>query len=690
MMRLLPHRLHIRLGLPALLALLLGACDGGVFHPGAEPEPAALSLGLPSLDLLAAASEEGIADAFRKVDGVRVVVQASSAQTPLLDRTLPVGSPGEEIRLRVEVPLDDLAVGISVTVQMFRGTDLLFQGADDLTLERGRLAQAEVSVEPVPAGVVLGPPPAPLAALGDETQLSAAVVFATGDVIPGLRATWQSLAPEVVSVTEDGLARAESEGVATLQASHEGFSASLEVEVRLVAVALEAEPASLEILEGDAATILLTALDSRGNSFTPNRVTWTSSSNTVATVDGQGTVTGVLPGTAVITATQDGIQVQIPVTVLPRAALILIDPSEASLGVGLRLTLAVTVRDARGAQIVPPGVEWSSSDPSIATVDASGEVTGVTLGEVEIRASRDGVTGVALLRIVQTAGTIRISPREIPDLRVQESQTLSVEVRDVIGNPIEPPEVTWSSEDPAVATVNAAGVVTGVAPGLALILAARDGVADTARVTVIERVPRVLDSRLVVSPGAEGEVLLQVEALVESFGVDGLMWFQMTRPDGTAEAIGSWSYAGSSLPVADSSRVVSSSFDELEPGIHSFQAFAVNEYGSDAGEVLTYAYLPPVSSFWFSPGGESVDLEWYYGSGPISGVSFQIQRRIAGAPSWTQVATVPALTSDEGEGAGYYFYRDEDASDEESLEYRIRVCQTGTTTCSGWTLGEVD
>jgi hypothetical protein len=89
MMRPLPHRLRIGLGLPVLLALVLAACDGGVFHPGAEPAPAALSLGLPSLDLLAAASEEGIADAFRKVDRVRVVVQASSAQAPLLDRTLP-------------------------------------------------------------------------------------------------------------------------------------------------------------------------------------------------------------------------------------------------------------------------------------------------------------------------------------------------------------------------------------------------------------------------------------------------------------------------------------------------------------------------------------------------------------------------------------------------------------------------
>jgi hypothetical protein len=123
-----------------------------------------------------------------------------------------VGSPGEEIRLRVEVPLDDLGVGISVMVEMLRGTDLLFNGSDALTLERGRQSQVEVSLAPVPAGVVLGAAPAPLAAIGDETQLSAVVVFATGDVIPGLRTTWQSLAPEVVSVTEDGLARAESEG----------------------------------------------------------------------------------------------------------------------------------------------------------------------------------------------------------------------------------------------------------------------------------------------------------------------------------------------------------------------------------------------------------------------------------------------------------------------------------------------
>jgi hypothetical protein len=458
----------------------------------------------------------------------------------------------------------------------------------------------------------------------------------------------------------------------------------------LVAAELEADPASLEILEGDSEAILLTALDSRGNPFTPSRVTWTSSSNSVATVDSEGTVTGVLPGAAVITAAQDGAQVQVPVTVLPRAAQILIEPSEAALGVGLRLTLAVTVRDARGAPIVPPGVEWSSSAPSIATVNASGEVTGVSVGEVEIRASRDGVTGVAVLRVIQTAGTIRITPREIPDLRVQESKPLSVEVRDAIGNLIEPPGVTWSSGNPAVASVNSAGVVTGVAPGLALILAARDGVADTARVTVIERVPLVLESRLQVSTLPEGEVLLQVEADVETFGVDGIMSFQMTRPSGAIESIGSQPYLGSTLPVADSSRVVSSSFDQLDPGVYSFQVTAINTFGSDEGEVLTYAYLPPVSAFWFFPGGESVDLEWFYGSGTsLPGVSFQIQRRTFGAPAWTQVATVSSEETG-GEGGGYYFYEDLGASDEESWEYRIRVCQTGTTTCSAWTLGEVD
>jgi uncharacterized protein YjdB len=673
-----------RLMPPLVALLLLVACDDGLFHPAADAPPVSVALALPSLETFADGPARSIGDAFLRVDRVRIRLQGSGSSEPLFDQTLPVTA-DQELQLRVEVPLEEFASGLNLQVEMLRGTDLLFLGGGPVTLERGRATRVEVIPVPVPARIELPPAPPPLASLGDSVRLMADVVFATGDVIPGLEPTWVSLDPEVVTVSGDGVAVAVAPGTARVEARFEGLTAVQTVEVRLVAVSLEVEPASLTLQEGASAPLTATARDARGNLFTPDRLQWSSLNPTIASVSQGGEVTALLPGLATIRASQDGAQAEVPVVVLPRADRILVEPEEVDLGVGTRLQLSVTVLDPRGNPILPPEVEWSSSDPTVATVSASGEVLGVAVGEVEVRASRDGVVGAALVRVIQVASSIEIRPPSLADLRVTETATLEAIVLDGVGNRIDPPEVEWSSSNPLVATVNQAGVVTGVTPGTVQIRASRDEVEAFASVTVIERIPRVLATSVTTGTGADGQVLAEFRAEVETFGFPGEVEFLIYGDTLQLPLDSTYvSYSGAEEPVTLSTGTLDLSNFLLHPGLLRLRAGAFNTFGFEVGAFVPFAYLPaPMEPYaWFMGEEEGIEVSWFYDFTLQPDLVFQIQRRPMGATLWTAVVTTPGEPGLED--PSYRVYIDTSADPEVDWEYRLRACLPGLSACSAF------
>lgn len=123
-------------------------------------------------------------------------------------------------------------------------------------------------------------------------------------------------------------------------------------------------------------------------------ISWSSSDTSIATVDSNGTVTGVKAGKVTITGQVTGIKgtdgneltikASTDITINAAAALTLaLDRTEAWIGVNKNTTLAATVTNYKSDS----GVTWTTSDKTVATVDEKGVVTGVKAGSAKITAT---------------------------------------------------------------------------------------------------------------------------------------------------------------------------------------------------------------------------------------------------------------------------------------------------------------
>jgi uncharacterized protein YjdB len=128
-------------------------------------------------------------------------------------------------------------------------------------------------------------------------------------------------------------------------------------------------------------------------------------------------------------------------------------------------------------------VVWSSDAPATAAVDASGVVSGVAAGTVTITATAGSVTDTITVTVLE-------APRPATGVEITEETTASVAVGGALTlhaakTPADSTDqVAWSSSDDTKATVDASGVVSGVAAGTVTITATAGNVSDTITVTV--------------------------------------------------------------------------------------------------------------------------------------------------------------------------------------------------------------
>ena len=235
---------------------------------------------------------------------------------------------------------------------------------------------------------------------------------------------------------------------------------------------------SVAIKVGETAQLSATV---KPNSTTIKTVTWTSSDVSVATVDANGLITAIKEGSAVITATtENGLTATCNVLVPVEVTGVTIDKESVEIGVG-RSTVVTAIVNPDNA--TDKSVTWSSSDENIATVDADGKIVGVSAGQTTITVTTaNGKTATVTVNVVIPVTSVTLSETE-KTVEVGEEFTLIATVNpEDAGNK----QVTWSSSDETVATVDETGKVVAIGEGTATIsVLTRDGYFEaTCKVTV--------------------------------------------------------------------------------------------------------------------------------------------------------------------------------------------------------------
>ena len=150
------------------------------------------------------------------------------------------------------------------------------------------------------------------------------------------------------------------------------------------------------LIVGQTAQLSATPRDAKGNALTGRTISWTTSSATIATVSTGGLVTGVTPGTVTISATIDGKIGSSTMTIIPvPVASVSVSLAAGTVQAGQTTQATAVVRDAAGNALTGRTVDWSSSNPAVASVSSAGVVTGLTAGTATITATSEGKNGTA-------------------------------------------------------------------------------------------------------------------------------------------------------------------------------------------------------------------------------------------------------------------------------------------------------
>ena len=244
----------------------------------------------------------------------------------------------------------------------------------------------------------------------------------------------------------------------------------------LCAAACSNKPASIDIspkkvkiygLER-AQRLSARVLDKKGQPMEHSAPSWSASSDVVAVEEG-GRVVAKKAGKARVKATFGDVTAEVPVEVVDVATIEITPATLALTGpAGTAVPLTFAVKNSKQA-LVDLKPAWTSSNPKVATVSEDGVVTSVAAGSAmvsgkigELQGGCDVVVALRPIARVEIRPAMAIG-------RVGETQRFEVTAFGPDGIAIPEVAAVFKSSDPAVASIDAAGVAVGRKPGAAKI-----------------------------------------------------------------------------------------------------------------------------------------------------------------------------------------------------------------------------
>lgn len=331
--------------------------------------------------------------------------------------------------------------------------------------------------------------------VGESLVLDAQITPANA-TISGV--TWSSSRADNASVDQYGVVYGESKGEAKITAKAadgSGQYGTFTVTVKQQAETITLSKDSLQLKTGNYQTLKATVLpDTTDN----KSVTWSSSDESVAKVNSSGRVTAVAPGTAIITCeskTHPDVYAQAVVSVYQPVTKLAFIEKNPYVAVGGSITVSWEVGPDTATDT---SVTLSTNKPNVLEVHQDGTIYGLQRGEAYVYATaNDGSGKKASVKVTVT------QPVEGVEMKYGE---VSVGVGDKATNTAEflPADasitnMTWYSQDPAIATVSGTGAkatVTGKAWGETTIIGVTE---DGSFVTTFDVSVGNLDEALVVT-----------------------------------------------------------------------------------------------------------------------------------------------------------------------------------------------
>ncbi len=357
---------------------------------------------------------------------------------------------------------------------------------------QGVTGNAAVTVgQPALVSVALSPNPSSLP-LGESEQLTATGSYSDGSSQDLTQSAAWSSTGSASAGNSPGLITGMSVGAGQVLAVYLGVTGNASVTVgqaALVSIAVTPIQSSLPLGESEPLQAMGTFSDGSSQDLTQT-ATWTSSATATVSVNAQGIVTGAGMGVAQLSAASQGVTGSASVTVEKPAMLnITVTPNPSTLPVGESEQLQAVGTFSDGTtQNLTQSAAWSSSGPTVATVNPTGTVLAKAVGTVAITAATGSLTGSATLTVAPPAMiALNIVPSNF--LMVLESSRQLQAIGTLSDGTTQnmTMSVAWSSAQPHIASVSSGGLATANQIGSTTIVAEGGNLTASANLTVTPR-----------------------------------------------------------------------------------------------------------------------------------------------------------------------------------------------------------
>jgi uncharacterized protein YjdB len=341
------------------------------------------------------------------------------------------------------------------------------------------------------ASVAVAPVADTLVSFGETVQMNASALDASGSAVSGQTFAWTTSNPNVATVSSSGLVTAVGDGTVTITASVSNVSGNASVSVAQQVASVTITPTSTSLSAvGQTATFTAEARDANNNVVTGVGTVWLSSDHNVATINSAGVAFATGSGTAVITGAVRGV---------PGIATLAVNQTPARLGFRTQpgnavggdaiSAFEVEIQDANGGLVgnatntvalqidANPSSGMLGGTVSVAAVNGVARFDAATIDNVgngyTLQATSGSLANVTSTPFDVVHPTIVVTPGDLSLLigagDIVQYQAIGV---NPFTGAVSSPGVTWTVDDPAVATIDVdRGVLEVVANGTANVTA---------------------------------------------------------------------------------------------------------------------------------------------------------------------------------------------------------------------------